>query len=68
MQSLPLRSVMDRAAQAVILASIADSSASLTTRPPVFPGISSLFTALMGTDSLSRCSCWITVPAAGGTV
>lgn len=68
MQSLPERSVMDRADQAVTLASMVLSSGSLTTRSPVLPGTASLLTALRGTDSLSRCSCRITVPGAGATV
>lgn len=67
-QSLPPRSVMDRADQAVIFVSMALSSASLTTRAPVLPGMSLLLTALMGTVSLSRCSCRSTRPLAGWTV
>lgn len=68
LQSLPLRSVMDRADQAVTLASMVASSVSLSTRFPVLPGTALLLIALSGTDSLSRCSCKITVPFAGWTV
>lgn len=59
---------MDRAPQAVTLASMVLSSASVITRSPVLPGTASLLTALRGADSLSRCSCRITVPGAGVTV
>ena len=60
--------MIDRADQAVTLASMVLSSASVTTRLPVLPGTALLLTALSGTESLSMCSCWMTVPGAGGTL
>ena len=68
LQSLALRSVMDRAAQTLTRVSMLASSSSVTTREPVFPGTASALTADMGTDSLSRCSCRVTVPGPGTTL
>ena len=67
LQSLPDRSVMDRADQAVTRVSRLASSDSLTALPAL-SGTRSGFTARMGVTSLSRCSARTVLPAAGATV
>lgn len=67
-QSLPLRSVFDRAAHTVIRVSIFSSSAWLMIFSPAVAGTALLLMALIGPVSLSRCSFKTVPPWRGGVV
>lgn len=65
LQSLPLRSVMDRAAHTSTRVSKSASFSSLITLSPA-SSTRSLFTARMGVMTFSRCSPRTSPPFAGG--